>query len=124
MCHGCLVHFANTCPLCAMELHGSKDIYLKMTKLQLLLQQPCPKRYKTTKVNLEKLVLKFSIAIRFNLVQICPSVPSFEFALLFIPSFNVLSVYFYVFVVEVFTVLILLNIVALLLYGYLRCLCA
>ena len=63
---------------------------------------------------MEKLLLKFLIVIRFNLDQICPSVPSFVFALLFIPSFNVLSVYFYVFMnlVEVFTVLILLNIVA------------
>ena len=55
-------------------------------------------------MNLEKLLLNFSIAIRFNLLQICPSVLSFEFALLFIPSFNVLSVYFYVFMnlVDVF----------------------
>ena len=46
-------------------------------------------------MNVEKLLPKFSIAIRFNLLLICPSEPSFELALLFIPSSNVLSVYFY-----------------------------
>ena len=42
---------------------------------------------------------KTTIAIRFDLLQVSPSVPPFEFATLlrkFIPSFNVLSGYFYV----------------------------
>ena len=34
--------------------------------------------------------------IRFNLLQVCPSVPLFLLAVLFIPSFRVLSSYFYV----------------------------
>ena len=37
--------------------------------------------------------LRTAIAVRFNLL-LCPSVPSFLFAVLFIPSFNVLSGYF------------------------------
>ena len=32
---------------------------------------------------------KTSVVIRFNLFQFCPSVPSFAFAVLFKPSFNV-----------------------------------
>ena len=43
---------------------------------------------------------KFSIhtiSIRFSLLQVCPSVPYFLCALLFIPSFNVFSGYFYAF---------------------------
>ena len=43
---------------------------------------------------------KFSIntiSIRFSLLQVCPPVPYFLCALLFIPSFNVFSGYFYAF---------------------------
>ena len=39
---------------------------------------------------------KPTIAIRFNLLQDCPSVPPFVLAVLFIPSFKFLSGYFYV----------------------------
>ena len=47
---------------------------------------------KKTKIKLLGLqVLKNTIAIRFNLLQVCPSVPVFVFAELFIPSFNALS---------------------------------
>ena len=35
-------------------------------------------------------------AIRFSLLEVCPSVPPFVLAVLFIPSFNVFSGYFYV----------------------------
>ena len=38
----------------------------------------------------------FPIAIHFNLLQVCTSVPLFVFAVLLKPSFNVLSGYFYV----------------------------
>ena len=38
---------------------------------------------------------KTTIAVRFNfLLQVCPYVPPFLFAMLFIPSFNVWSGYF------------------------------
>lgn len=40
-------------------------------------------------------VSKGTIAI-FNVLQVCPSVPPFVFDMLFIPSFHVLSCYFYV----------------------------
>ena len=39
---------------------------------------------------------KTPIAIRFNLLKVCPSVPIFVFAVQCIPSFNVLNGYFYV----------------------------
>ena len=39
---------------------------------------------------------KTIIAIRFNLLHVFPSVPPFVFAALFIPSFHILSSYFYV----------------------------
>ena len=39
---------------------------------------------------------KPAILVRFNLLQVCPSVPTFVFAVLLIPSFNILSNYFYV----------------------------
>ena len=55
----------------------------------------------TTKINFEKLlgVTRFkkpTISIRFNLLQVCPSVLPFVFSVLKIPSFNVLSDYVYV----------------------------
>ena len=40
---------------------------------------------------------KPTIAIRFYLLQVCPSVPPFVFAALFIPSFHVLSGLFFCF---------------------------
>ena len=39
---------------------------------------------------------KPAIFIRFNLLPVRPSVPTFVFAVLLIPSFNILSDYFYV----------------------------
>ena len=39
---------------------------------------------------------KTTVLICFNLPQVCPSMHSFVFAVLSIPSFNVLSGYFYV----------------------------
>ena len=39
---------------------------------------------------------KTAIAIRFNLLQVCPSVQPFAFAVVFIPSFHVFSAYFYI----------------------------
>ena len=43
-----------------------------------------------------KVFKKTTVPIHFNLPHVCPSVPSFIFAVLFIPSFNFLSGYFYV----------------------------
>ena len=40
--------------------------------------------------------LKRSIVIRLSLLQVCPSVSPFVYAVLFTPSFHVLSGYFYV----------------------------
>ena len=59
------------------------------------------KRYTNNKsLNFEKLcgkqVFKNTTEIRFNLLQVCPSVPPFVFAILLIPSFHVLSSSFYV----------------------------
>ena len=36
-----------------------------------------------------------AILIRFNLLQVCPLVPTFVFAVLLIPSFNILKDYFF-----------------------------
>lgn len=68
-------------------------------------------------MNVEKLlgkqVFKPTIAVRFYLLQLCPSAPSFVFSLLFIPSFNVLNDYFNVllYLVAVSNVLVQINIV-------------
>ena len=48
------------------------------------------KRYKQQKWTFQKP----TTTIRFNLLEVCPSVPPFVFAVLFLPSFNVLSCYF------------------------------
>ena len=39
---------------------------------------------------------KPAILIRFNLLQVCPPLPTFVFAVLLIPSFNILKDYFFV----------------------------
>ena len=54
---------------------------------------------------------KTTISIRFNLLQVSPSLPPFRFAMIFIPSCHVLSSYFCVSLslVEVTTVSILIN---------------
>jgi len=67
-------------------------------------------------MNVEKLlgkqVFKHTIAIRFYFLQLCPSVPSYVFSLLFISSFNVLNYYFNVLLYLVaVTVLVRINIV-------------
>ena len=59
------------------------------------------KRDKQQKLTLKKTarlrsLQKSTILIRFNLLPVCPSVPTFVFAVLLIPSFNILSDYFYV----------------------------
>ena len=62
-----------------------------------------PKHYTnvtTAKLNFKKPVRlltsfqKPEISIPFNLFQVCPSISTFSFALLLIPSFHVLSDYF------------------------------
>ena len=47
---------------------------------------------------------KLTTAIRFNLLPICPSVTSFAFANLDVPSFNVLSVHFSMFTLSLVVV--------------------
>ena len=56
---------------------------------------------------------KPEILVRFDLLPVCPSVPTFVFAVLLIPSFNILSDYFYVSLnlVAVPTVIILIEFV-------------
>ena len=57
---------------------------------------------KTTNMKFEKLLVYLAsfqkpiIAIRLNLLQVCPSVPQFVFTVLLKPSCNVFSDYFYV----------------------------
>ena len=75
-----------------------------MTKPQFrvkqIVTQALYQTLKTTKMNLKKLsgqqVFKTTIAIGFNLLQVCSSAPTFVFAVLLTPSFNALSRYFYV----------------------------
>lgn len=59
-------------------------------------------KHRKQKINFEKLsgeqVCKSAIAIRFNLLQVGPSVPSFVFPVLFKPAFDVLSSCFLFFV--------------------------
>ena len=77
--------------------------YLWMTKPQFrvkqIVTQALYQTLKTTKKNLKRLsgkeVFKTTIAIRFNLLQVCPTMPTFVFSALLIPSFNVLSSYFH-----------------------------
>ena len=45
---------------------------------------------KRSKIKIKQVRKEDIIAIRFNLLQVCPSVPSFVFAVLFISPFNVL----------------------------------
>ena len=47
---------------------------------------------------------ELTTAIRFNLLPICPSVTSFAFAHLDVPSFNVLSVHFSMFTLNLVVV--------------------
>ena len=73
-----------------------------LTKWRQTCLQHYIKRDKQQKLTLKKTVRlrslqKLAILIRFNLLPVCPSVPTFVFAvLLLIPSFNTLSDYFYV----------------------------
>ena len=95
--------------------------YLWMTKPQFrvkqIVTQALYQTLKKTKKNLKKLsgkkVFKTTIAIRFNLLQVCSSAPTFVFAVLLIPSFNALSSYLYISLnlVTDFTVWILINFV-------------
>ena len=64
------------------------------------------KRWKTFRLT----SLKTAIAMRFNLLQFCPSVLSFVFAVLLLPSFNVWAVIFVLLnLVVVFTVWIIIK---------------
>ena len=75
-----------------------------MTNSQLLerptkiISKHCIKREKHQKANFEKqlakVISKPTRPIRFTLLHVCPPVPSsFVFAVLLIPSFNVLSIF-------------------------------
>ena len=72
-----------------------------LTKRRQTCLQHYIKRDKQQKLTLKKTVRlrslqKLAILIRFNLLPVCLSVPTFVFAVLLIPSFNILSDYFYV----------------------------
>ena len=58
------------------------------------------RRYKhlkrTLKNCLSNKLSKLITSIRFVLLQVCPSVPTFLFAVIFIPSFKILRDYFYI----------------------------
>ena len=78
----------------------------------------CNKRYKQQKWTLRNCYRltsfqKPTIPIRFKLLLVCPSMPTFVFAVLCVSSFNILSDYFKVFLnlVAVHTVRILINVV-------------
>lgn len=120
LCHNWLVQFvynANYESLLAMELKK----YLWTTKLTFVskkhVSQALYETLQTAKINSENCwANKFSnitIAIRFNLLQVWPSVLPFTFAVLFIPSFDVSSDNFHVLVnlVAVPTDWILINFV-------------
>ena len=104
LCHFLLFHFvydANYTSFLAKEL----EKLLVNDKTTVSCQTNCHpsiiSNVKNNKKELEKTVRKKSFqnhlfAIRFNLLQVCSSAPTFVFAVLLIPSFNALSSYFYV----------------------------
>ena len=103
-----------------MELDISKEITCKWQNQNVLsnyayMYKHNIKCYKMLKW--QKWTLKNYLCIRTQ--KVCPSMPSFVSAVLFIPSFNVLSCYFYdsLNLVAVPTAWILINFVTLLLYN-------
>ena len=90
MFHGCHAHFvviANYASLCTMELNVNKEITCKRQNHSFF-----SNKYTVRLISFQKP----TISVRFNLLQVCPSVPTFVFAVLLLPSFNVLSGYFFV----------------------------
>ena len=99
LCH--FVYDANYTSLLAKEL----EELLENDKTTVSCQRNCLpsiiSNVKNNKNELSKTVrlTNFSkppIAIRFNPLQVCSSAPTLVFAVLFLPSFNVLSSYFHV----------------------------
>ena len=99
-CHGCLFHFVTcTIALCAMKLEVNKEVTCKRRNHSLLYKeytsQALPSNvannnnalWKTVGLSSQKPTL---ISTRFNLLQVCPSLPTFVFALLLILYSNVL----------------------------------
>ena len=106
--------------LCGTELDISKEITCKWQNQNVLsnyayMYKHNIKCYKMLKW--QKWTLKNYLCIRTQ--KVCPSMPSFVSAVLFIPSFNALSCYFYdsLNLVAVPTAWILINFVTLLLYN-------
>ena len=96
-----MVNYASSC---AMELNLDKEITCERQNQSFLFNKYTSKALhqtlQTKKVNLEKCVgltsfKKPTTAIRFNLLEVYPSVAAFVFVVSFIPSFNVFSSYFY-----------------------------
>ena len=101
-CHGCLVHFAdkaNYAFLCAMEINVQDEIVnRKITAscpnkyiFQTIIQNVTNTKSELWKTNRLTSFQKLPMPIPF-----CLFVPSFIFAVLLIPSLNVLSDYFLV----------------------------
>ena len=103
MCHCCclvhLVNFARCKSLFAMEL----EKLLVNGKIYRFLLNKCPisiiSNVANNKTELKKTVRltsfqKLLIVVRFNLLQVCSSVPPFVLAVLIIPSFHVVRSYF------------------------------
>ena len=78
-----------------MELNLNKEITCKRQNQSFLFNKYTSKALyqtlQTTKMNFLK---THNCNPLFNLLEVCPSVPPFVFAVLFLPSFNVLSCYF------------------------------
>ena len=71
-------------------LHSAVDFHIFKTSIEINFEKLLGHRvFKNHKIKI--------ISNHFNLLQVCPSVPSLIFAVLFIPSLNFVSGYFYSF---------------------------
>ena len=106
--HGCLVHFVNITNYafsCALELNVKEEITWKRQNNSFVSNKYILPQHVSNVTNNKNELWKTArlrtfqkptISIHFNLLQVCPSVPRFLFAVLLISSFNILSDYFYV----------------------------
>ena len=107
LCHSCLDHFAdkaNYAFLCATEINVQEEITCKRQNNSFMsnkyISQAIIQNVTNTKSELCKTIRLTSQLISFQkltmCIRFCPFVPSFVFAVLLIPSLNVLSDYFFV----------------------------
>ena len=106
LCHSCLDHFVNNANyafLCAMEINVQEEITCKRQNNSFLSNkytcQAIIQNVTNTKSELCKTIRLTSQLTKFskthNVFPFCPFVPSFVFAVLFIPSLNLLCDYFF-----------------------------